>query len=152
MFVIVCWFSSICVTSFSWKISNEIFLNAANLFGLLNQWDLLQLGRSTCQSVTVTVLLAGLSETKVLLLSSLIMMDLCFFCPPSNSTTFTVSQCVHWSLCSVKNYSSSRSSLKMFAVPLVIHTRSLWVLQVCLVLSCGSSALLFRWCLHNISD
>lgn len=53
MFVIVCWFSSICVTSFSWKISNEIFLNTANLFGVLINggpgWDSLHSGWSARQ-------------------------------------------------------------------------------------------------------
>ena len=80
MFVIVCWFSSICVTSFSWKISNEIFLNTANLFGLLTRRDLLQ---SVLEYLSiVTVLLASLGEEKVLPLNSLIIKDLCF-CSPS---------------------------------------------------------------------
>ena len=87
----------------------------------------------------VTVLLAGLGKEKLFLLHPLIIKDLCFSCPLSSSITFTANQCVHWSPCSVKNYSSSRSNLQI-AVPLTTQTGWRRTPSSCICLSCGCAA------------
>lgn len=86
MFVIVCWFSSICVARFCWKISSEISSTLPIFGGLLTRGDFL---------LIVTVSQATLSIDKGLLLNSSILTHLCFFSPSARGPTVAVNQSFH---------------------------------------------------------
>lgn len=77
MFVIVCWFGSICVTSFSWKISSEIFPKYCQFVWSLNQWGFAAVSLEYLS--TVTALLASLGTEKVCSLNLLIIHNICFW-------------------------------------------------------------------------